>query len=93
MDNKKFKEEMAKPLNDKMLQKFHEVRLKKTVTKLKKDEIRALFYRALYLDNDEREKFKKYLTVENMTDAEEERYRRILPNHLFNKYFNYGDNR
>ena len=87
---KAFKKEMDKPIQNEKLALFYKVIKKKDVSNLEEDEIRALFYRALYLNDEERETFKSYLVLENMTEDEEIRYRRILPTHLFNKHFNYG---
>ncbi len=87
LKNKLFRKEIDKPIDVDLKTEFYKLITKKRVTKLTDIEMRALFYRALLLSNDERKVFKKFLVVDNMTEKEELRYRRILPNHIFDKNF------
>ncbi len=86
-DIKKFKEEIKKPVQVDLKKRFYELTEKKRAGKLSETDLRALFYRALLLDDDERKVFKKYLSTKYMTKGEESRYRRLLLDHQFNKYF------
>ena len=87
LKNKLFRKEIDKPIDVDLKTEFYKLITKKRVTKLTDIEMRALFYRALLLSNDERKVFNKFLVVDNMTEKEELRYRRILPNHIFDKNF------
>ena len=84
---KEFKKEINKPINVDLKVKFYELIKRDNVEILSNGDLRALFYRALLLNDQEREKFIKYLVLENMTKEEEKRYRYILPNHIFERYF------
>ena len=84
---KEFKKEVDKPVDTDLKAHFYKLIKNENITKLSEVDKRALFYRALLLDDEERKVFKKYLVLENMTEEEEIRYRRILPDHIFNKYF------
>ncbi len=84
---KEFKKEINRPINVDLKVKFYELIKRDNIENLSNEDLRALFYRALLLSNNERAKFIKYLVLENMTEVEEKRYRQLLPDHIFTRYF------
>ncbi len=87
---KEFQEEIKKlsPVDFKEL--FYNA-LEKDPEDLDETEVRALFYRMAYLSDDERFKFRHILVRENLTEAEEDRFRKLFPNQKFDKYFPFKD--
>lgn len=80
-----FKKEMKKPLIDTQ-DLFYEI-INKDPEDVSKDELRILIYRSTYLADKERFKFRELLVRENLTENEELRFRRILPDKFIYKYF------
>lgn len=69
------------------LTEFSEV-LKKAVDELTYKDLRILISKVGQLSDDERKKYESVLFLENLTDKEVVRYRRIYPtNNMFDRYF------